>query len=257
MAAAPLFLALMLVGCGSQRKLEGKVVDIWGKPVADATVVIEGVVQRYNADDKGTFSIPTDAPVKRAMAGKPGYIKEVADLPEIAENADYSPLTFTLYPEPEKPGFYAIGATAYIEVPAQRIRMVATEMQHYAGIQNIPDQGLAASHPAKFVFTSMLRPSELARMNLHLSKLRFVNKTQIKGVLGPTEATVNLWVSDSEVAFDLESLPSRDDYLITTRTPLTEGVYAFHAQDVLNEDDERVLMNLPKEMQVAFPFQVL
>jgi DNA-binding FadR family transcriptional regulator len=76
-------------------------------------------------------------------------------------------------------------------------------------------------------------------------------------VLGPTEATVNLWISDAEVSFDLESLPSRDDYLITTRAALEPGVYAFHAQDVLNEEDERVLMNLPKEMQVAFPFEVM
>lgn len=248
---------LLALGCSSPRMLEGHVVDIWGKPVPDATVVIEGVVERYHADATGAFSIPTEAPVKRAMAGKDGYIKEVADLPEIAEDADYSPLTFTLYPEPDKPGFYAIGRTAYIDIPAQRIRMVATELRHFAGIRDIPDEGLPQKQPAKFVFTSMLRPSELARMNLHLSRLQFVNKTQIKGVLGPTEATVNLWVAEKEVPFDLVSLPSRDDYLITTRDPLDEGVYAFHAQDVLNEEDERVFMNLPKEMQVAFPFQVL
>ena len=252
-----LLIPLLVIGCTSPRMLNGKVVDIWGKPVPDATVVIEGVVARYHADETGTFSIPTDAPVKRAMAGKDGYIKEVADLPEIAEDADYSPLTFTLYPEPELPGFYAIGATAYIQVPAQRIRMVATELRHFAGVRELPEEGLAQNRPAKFVFTSMLRPSELARMNLHLSRLAFVNKTEMKGVLGPADATVNLWVSETEVPFDLESLPSRDDYLITTRDPLVEGVYAFHAQDVLNEEDERVLMNLPKEMRVAFPFQVL
>lgn len=247
----------LLIGCASQRVLEGHVQDIWGQPVPDATVVIEGVVARYHADDNGVFSIPTDAPVKRAMAGKEGYIKEVADLPEIAEEADYTPLTFTLYPEPSKPGFYAVGTTAYIEVPAQRIRMVATELRHFAGVREIPDEGLPAAKPATFVFTSMLRPSELARMNLHLSKLTFVNHASVKGVLGPTNATVNLWVSEAEVPFDLESLPSRDDYLISTRDPLTPGVYAFHAQDVLNEEDERVLLNLPKEMQVAFPFEVI
>ncbi len=247
---------LLLVACSGPRMLEGQVVDIWGKPVPAATVVIEGVVARYNADGEGKFSIPTDAPVRRAMAGKDGYIKEVADLPEIAEEADYAPLTFTLYPEPSKPGFYAIGATAYIEVPAQRIRMVATELKHFAGVRDMPSEGLASGKNAKFVFTSMLRPSELARMNLHLSKLMFVNKASVKGVLGPTEATVNLWVAESEVQFDLESLPSRDDYLITTREGLPAGVYAFHAQDVLNEEDERVLLNLPKEMQVAFPFEV-
>jgi hypothetical protein len=84
-----------------------------------------------------------------------------------------------------------------------------------------------------------------------------VNRTRVKGVLGAMDATVNLWVAADDVPFDLRALPSRDDYLITTRAGLEPGVYAFHAQDVLNEEDERVLMNLPKEMQVAFPFEVI
>lgn len=248
---------LLLLACSGGRTLTGRVQDVWGKPVPEATVVIEGVVERFHADAHGRFEIPTEAPVKRAMAGKEGYIKEVADVPAIAEDADYSPLTFTLYPQPEKPGFYAIGPTAYIEVPAQRIRMVATELRHFAGVREMPDEALPAARPAQFVFTSMLRPSELARMNLHLSKLAFINHASVKGVLGPEQATVNLWVADTEVPFDLESLPSRDDYLIRTRAALEPGVYAFHAQDVLNEEDERVLLNLPKEMQVAFPFEVM
>ena len=60
-----------------------------------------------------------------------------------------------------------------------------------------------------------------------------------------------------DIAFDLKALPARDAYLITTREPVLAGMYAFHAQDVLNEEDERVLLNLPKEMQVAFPFEVM
>ena len=110
---------------------------------------------------------------------------------------------------------------------------------------------------ATFVFSSTLRASELSRMNLHLSRLDFVDHTRVKGVLGAMDATVNLWVAAEDIAFDLKALPARDAYLITTREPVLAGMYAFHAQDVLNEEDERVLLNLPKEMQVAFPFEVM
>jgi hypothetical protein len=249
---------LLLSACSDTRSLAGDVKDIWGNPVSDATVVIEGVVERYRADSAGKFSIDTENPVNRVMAGKEGYIKDIELVPApIEEDADYDPLTFTLYPEPEQPGFYAVGPHEYIHLEAKRIRVVGTELKHYAGIQDIAEEQLGGGQPAQFVFSSTLRASELSRMNLHLSKLEFVDHTRVKGVLGAMDATVNLWVAGEEIPFDLKSLPSRDDYVITTREPVAPGMYAFHAQDVLNEEDERVLMNLPKEMQVAFPFEVL
>jgi hypothetical protein len=249
---------LLLTACSDTRVLAGDVRDIWGNPVSDATVVIEGVVERYHADSAGKFQIDTENPVTRVMAGKDGYIKDIEMVPlPIEEDADYDPLAFSLYPEPEQPGFYAVGPKEYIHLGAKRIRVVGTELKHYAGIQDIAEEQLHSGEPARFVFSSTLRASELSRMNLHLSRLDFVDHTRVKGVLGAMDATVNLWVAAEEVPFDLKSLPSRDEYVITTREPIKPGMYAFHAQDVLNEEDERVLMNLPKEMQVAFPFEVL
>ncbi len=252
--------SLLLVACSDTRVLHGKVNDVWGTPLADATVVIEGVVERYRSDSAGKFEIDTESQVTRVMAGKAGYIKgieAVAPALEGEEDEDYDPLSFTLYPDPEQPGFYGVGRSEYVHLEAKRIRVVGTELKHYAGVQDAAEMTLTSGTPATFVFSSTLRSSELARMNLHLSRLDFVSHTPIKGVLGRMDATVNLWTAQEDVAFDLVSLPSRDDYLITTRGPVHPGMYAFHAQDVLNEEDERVLMNLPKEMQVAFPFEVL
>lgn len=252
-----MFASLMLVGCSNSQLLSGAVKDIWGRPVSDATVVIEGVVERYHSDSAGKFSIDAEIPVVRVMAGKDGYIKDIELVPAPEEEGgDYVPLTFGLYPEPEQPGFYGIGREDYVHLEAKRIRIVGTELKHYAGLQDIAELGLQAGHVASFVFSSTLRSSELARMNLHLSRLDFVDHTRVKGVLGAMDATVNLWVAAEEVPFDLKALPARDSYLITTREPVVAGMYAFHAQDVLNEEDERILMNLPKEMQVAFPFEV-
>ncbi|MDP2312912.1 MAG: hypothetical protein Q8P41_08405 [Pseudomonadota bacterium] len=253
-----MLLSLLLTACTDTRVLAGDVRDVWGNPVSDATVVIEGVVERYRSDSAGRFTIDTEQPVTRVMAGKDGYIKDIELVPAPAEEeGDYDPLAFALYPEPEQPGFYGVGRTEYVHLEAKRIRVVGTELKHYAGLQDIAETGMSSGTPASFVFSSTLRSSELARMNLHLSRLDFVDHTRVKGVLGAMDATVNLWIAGEEVPFDLKALPARDAYLITTREPVVPGMYAFHAQDVLNEEDERVLLNLPKEMQVAFPFEIL
>lgn len=253
-----MLLSLLLTACTDTRVLVGDVRDIWGKPVPEATVVIEGVLERYHSDSAGRFTIDTEAPVIRVMAGKDGYIKDIEMVPApLEEGDDYNPLAFSLYPKPEEPGFYGIGREDYVHLGARRIRVVGTELKHYAGLQDIAEETLHAGAPATFVFSSTLRASELSRMNLHLSRLDFVDHTRVKGVLGAMDATVNLWVAAEDIAFDLKALPARDAYLITTREPVVAGMYAFHAQDVLNEEDERVLLNLPKEMQVAFPFEVM
>jgi hypothetical protein len=251
---------LLLSACSNTQSLTGTVTDIWGQPVSEATVVVEGVVERYHTDSAGKFDIELEHPpasgTARVMAGKEGYIKEILPVdPPGEEGADYSPVKMQLYPEPEAPGFYGVGDKHYVHLAAKRVKMVGTDLKHYAGVQDIPDETLKAG-PVTFVFSSTLRPSELTQMDLHLTRLQFVGKTPMKGLLGKEDATVNLWVADQDVAFDLESLPSQDDYLIKTRDPLTPGVYAFHAQDVLNEEDDRKLLNLPKEILLAFPFEV-
>jgi hypothetical protein len=245
-----------VVACSDTRALSGQVVDIWGKPVPEATVVVEGVLERYTADTAGKFQIETRDPVVRVMAGANGYIKEILPVPTPAEeDDDYDPLTFKLYPEPEQPGFYAVGREKYIHLAAKKVQLVGTDLEHWSGIQDIPDEKVPKGK-VTFVFSSTLRSSELSQMNLHLSRLDFVDKVPMKGVLGKQPATVQLWVAKEDVPFDLRSLPSKDDYLLTSRADMTAGMYAFHAQDILNELDERVLRDLPRESQVAFPFEV-
>lgn len=246
----------LLLACADTRVINGEVKDIWGRPVGDATIVIEGVVEQYHADASGVFNVEVsaDLALSRAMAGKEGYIREVVDIAPPDEDGEVKKVTFALYPEPEQPGFYAVSQRAYVHLETQKVSVVGTELRQYAGIRDLPDEHLPRG-TNRFVFNSTLRSSELSRMNLHLSRLEFIDHTLVKGVLGAADATVNLFVSAEEIPFDLKSLPSRDDYLITTREPLGKGVYAFHAQDVLNSEAQ-TLLNLPKEMQVVFAFEV-
>lgn len=247
---------LLLLGCTSPSALRGEVVDVWGEPVGGASVVVEGVVERFHTDRVGRFTIETTLPVERAMAGKAGFIKAVLEVPPPgAGGRDYAPLRFELYPEPEVPGFYAVGAGEYVRVTPRRVHAVGTDLRHFVGLREVPEEPIPGGR-TRFVFTSRLQESELLRMNLHLTRLSFVHRAPVKGVLGPVDATVDLWVAAAEVPFDLAVLPSRDDYLITTREPLVPGIYAFHAQDVLNDQAAGLLQSLPREMQIAFPFEV-
>jgi hypothetical protein len=247
---------LLLLACADTRAVRGAVTDVWGNPIADATVVLEGIVERYNTDGSGHFDIETAQPVRRILVGKDGYIKGVAE-PEapVEEDADYNPLKFKLYPKPPKPGFYGVGRNGYVPLDAAKVKVVGSEVRHYAGVREIPAEHLAAGK-ARFVFQTTLRPSEISQMNLHLSRLVFVDKTPMKGLLGEEAATVNLWTAEEEVPFDLTEMPAENEYLIETREALEPGVYAFHALDILNETDQQVILNLPRERQVAFPFEV-
>lgn len=275
-----MWVPLWLSACTEDtRTVSGQVLDIWGQPVPEATVVVEGVLERHFTDGDGRFAIdvPADSLILhahakddgkpeaddllsgpkgvRVLVGKDGFIKGRGLALEVLDAEEFSPLRLELYPEPETPGFYAVGPQGYVGLGHQRIQLIGTGLTHYSGIQDIPEQALPAGK-VELVFTTRLRPSEIAQMNLHLSRLEFVNKARVKGVFGPEDDLINLWVAKEDLPFDVVGFDTREDYLIQTRDALPPGMYAFHAHDILHEEDERVLYSLPKEQQVAFPFEV-
>jgi hypothetical protein len=67
---------------------------------------------------------------------------------------------------------------------------------------------------------------------------------------------VNLWVPTTDVPFDITGMGSADDYLITSRGALEPGAYAFHVQGVLTDPDLHHLERMPREMRVAYPFEI-
>jgi len=253
-----------LVACSDPPKLTGTVTDIWGTPVPGVNVQLEGVIDPVNTGTDGIFvfeNVPTGK--RRIMAGKPGYIKNVQDLKvpgDVTDETMPTP-TLALYVEPAEPGFYLVGPErvapkAYHHLEAVSIETIGTEL---GGLSGLPREGQATAKGGKqvsFVFSSTLRSSQLSQMNLQLHQLEFVPEQDVAGVLGATAVKVNLWVADDSIEFDLKGLPSDDDYLITTRDKLKPGIYAFHTEGVLTAKDKDALDKTPKEMRVAYPFEV-
>src|SRR5690606_20162720 len=94
---------VLLAECEQAPTLEGQVVDVWGNPVADATVVIEGQPGRPTTDAYGNFTLPLIVGKHKLKAGREGYIQEHLDL-EVGEGQPPPNPVLHLYPKPEEPG---------------------------------------------------------------------------------------------------------------------------------------------------------
>ena len=115
---------------------------------------------------------------------------------------------------------------------------------------------LPADKPLRVVFSTDLRRADISRLDLRLTHLDFVDHRSIADVYGTSEVTINLWTPDQDVPFDLTGLYSGNDYLLTSRGPLPAGSYAFHIQSVLTDPDVHHLERTPREMRVAYPFEL-
>ncbi|MCB9779678.1 MAG: carboxypeptidase regulatory-like domain-containing protein [Alphaproteobacteria bacterium] len=264
MARAPLLLAALLplplfLACGEPARISGTVTDVWGQPIEGATVAMEGVTKQVQTDAEGGFSFEAPSAPTRVKAGKEGYIQNwttAQPLPEGDEDAAEA-LAISLYPEPDHTGFYAVGLREYHELPAQMIATRGTELRAYTGLEDIGDDEFQTQAPMRFVFSSTLRRERIAQLDLRLHKLEFIDNVEIPGVLGDARAEVELWIADgAEIPYDLEGLPSRDDFLITPRSKLKKGVYAFHTQGALSSADYEALDKIPKELRKAYVFEV-
>lgn len=257
--ATRLVLASVALGGGCQPEVEGYVRDPWSRPIEAATVIMEGVAERELTDSEGFFEIDALDVEMKLLAGKDGYIKALTVVPPFAEGEDESdraPVELTLYPDPPEPGFYAVGATDYVKLETEEARAIGTELDTFNGIPDIGEAMVPGQDFLRVVFSTGLRPHEISRLDLRLHRLRFVDHTAMKGALGVTEATVNLFVADAAVPFDLKGFPTRNDYLITSRGALEPGYYAFHIEGVLTSHDRALMDHLPRELRVAYPFEV-
>lgn len=248
----------LVVGCGEPPQVTGNVKDIWGRPIEGATVILEGETEQQITNVQGAFKFAAPDNDVRLMAGKDGYIKDVRKVGPLAEGEDQqAAIVFELYPDPEDVGFYAIGNDAYLPLPSFEAQTKGTEVRAVTGIRDVGTVALARGVAPRFVFSSKLRAERLAQLDLQLTKLEFTQEATLPGVLGETPTDLNLWTAAGvEIPYDLVVLPSRDDFLIKLREPLPAGAYAFHTQGALTTKSYDGLDKLPKELRLAYAFEV-
>lgn len=255
MTTAPLAFTL-LVACGGTPQVKVLVTDVWNAPIEGATVIREGLTEHFVTTADGSAMVPVEAGTLHVKAGRDGYIPELASLVVAEEQEDFPPLRIKLYPEPESPGFYAVGNKGYLPLNAQPIEAMGSEMTNYHGVRGSPTAVVPVRDGGMtFVFTTALSKEEIRRQDLTLSSLKYLDEAEVVGLFGPTAVDIDLWVADRDMRYDVDGLQSRDDYLITIQPALETGVYAFHGQDILDPRSARSLDKLPEELRVAWMFK--
>jgi hypothetical protein len=72
-------------------------------------------------------------------------------------------------------------------------------------------------------------------------------------LLGVQNIEVDLWIAESKpVPFNIKTLDQEEMYVLEFPQPLEKGVYAFSGEYL----EKNTNMNLPKELQLAYPFEI-
>ena len=250
-----------LFGCSEDPTISGTVNDIWNKPVEGVSVIMEGVSEEQISNSSGsfTFVIPQGKDGKlrfRAVHDKYLYDVEMVSYSKDLEAEDIPSIAFSLYPKPENKGFFGIGLQEYIPLSGEKTRRVATKLESYNGLANVGSSTMMNRSP-KFVFHTTLRKEEIKQIDLHLYQLNFKEKEDLKGILGETSIEIDLWIpKEVPIDFSIKSLDQHEMYLLEFNQELAKGLYAFSTKDVLGDNTPGKELTLPKELQVAYPFEI-
>jgi hypothetical protein len=248
---------LALLACAQAPvPLRGEVRDPWGRPVGGAEIEVAGLDGRWTSDAAGTFTLALSrgelARARRApdpsmtvSAHAEGHALAAAAVAPPWAEAEAAPVTLalTLWPIPDKPGFHAVGDSAYAHLPGRRVVAVdgAVGVAHPAAGAPFAQEPPLLASDARFVFLSTTRATQLEGLGLALAR------TQERG-------TVEVPVED--VPLDVSPLGARDLYLVRPASPLAPGTYAFHAGGVLGGGGSAALDAAPQELRLAHPFVV-
>ncbi|NCG17801.1 MAG: hypothetical protein GWP91_02160 [Rhodobacterales bacterium] len=245
--------ALLLLGaCSASSTVDGKVIDIWGEPIAGATVLMDGVTERPSTNAEGAYSFPSKEGPQKLKAGKEGYIQAEAEVEVATEGNTEGPL-FRLYQKPAEAGFFLVGPSEYHKLEPQMVHTVGN-FDPTRGLKSVGDLK-TDRESLEIVFHTELKYEEILRLDLELHKLTFVQQKKMDGALGEQEVSVNLYTSDVEIPIEINKTVSRTDYTITPSTKLEPGFYAFQTQELLDTQDQEIFDRIPESLRVVFPLE--
>lgn len=245
---------LLLAACGSEPRLEGKVVDLWGQPVEGATVMMVGQPERPLTDHEGRYSLPLVPGRHVLKAGRDGYIQDHAEI-EIVDGAKTQGPLFRLYRKPEAPGYYLVGSSGYTALEPQTVRNVGNELKQFRGLESVGDvRGEAGAFRA--ILHTELKLDQILRLGLELHELEFVRTAELQGPVAVQKVEVNLYSSKREIPIRIEPMQSPTDYLITTEGALAPGYYAFQTQDLLEPGNPEAFAQIPADLRSVHPFEL-
>lgn len=245
---------LLLLACTEVKPVQGKVVDIWNNPIADATVIAQG--SSVQTDEYGVFTVPPFAGKGDFKAGKEGYVQEATEI-ELKQGDTEGPV-FKLYPKPEHNGFFAITTGNYLEIPAQTVKVVGHDANVLFGIEPPKDSVFVEGDKLAMVYRIDFSLAQVKKLGLELRRLKYIETAQMQTIGGGenTEVRLNLWVDDGQVPLEITKLKSKGHFLLETTEALKPGVYALQSQSLLTPQDEQSWKQIPEPLRTVYPLTI-
>ncbi len=249
-------LLALLLACAEPPPVVGAVVDPWGAPVADATVVVEGIVERWQTDVDGRFQLELGPEAAGLIFGKAGYMRATADVP--AGEGARGPVEVELWPDPEQPGFFAVGPRGFVHLATRMARVLPPARGSVEATPVVAAPTLAEdvvpSGISRFVFKSTVPPAQMKGLDLALARLAPVPAPK-KGGTPDAKEPVQLR-AESAVPFTIGGMSGKDAWLVTLEAPLAPGTYAWHTAKALELRDPAALALVPRERLLTWVFAV-
>lgn len=235
---SPLFAilgAIWLGGCTCSPPvvIEGQIIDLWGDPVAGATITVEGQDTVLTTDEAGTFTLPMLGDVMITIA-KDGFVTRTDPIEPLDTTKTHKE-PFEIVPIPEENGFYAIGPRGYEHIDSQPVATVDGGTRAWRGVEGTGEQEVEGD-PLRIVYRTTLHEDQLDQLGLTLHRLERVDEAEVASIEGSTTVSVGLWVSAAKVPLVRRKL---DDQTWALRVEeLARGTYALVTMDLLDPDRE-------------------
>ena len=248
----------ILLACSSPTLIEGHVHDIWGNPIEGVSASMQGADEKVKTDGKGSFSFTAVEGKMYFRASKKGYLPVIASSSYKKNDSSNPKVDMVMYPDPEKNGFWAIGAKNYIPLKPQKIHKKEANLNTIQGLHQVgkKEEIRLTSPKPKFVFRTELRKEQIKQLGLQIHRLEFIEDRDFQSLTGIQKVSVNLWHATEEVKYSMKVMEEENRYLIEVNDPIKKGVYCFHSNHVLTNKDSTDSRNIPKELLLAYPFEI-
>lgn len=250
LASTPLVAQLAACTCSETPMITGEVVDLWGNPVEGMQVAIKEIEPSFTTARNGTFALPM-MPTATVTLTRDGYLPRTVTLEPPDLQAPFQQ-TIEVIPKPESPGYYIVGEAGFLPLAAEPVVRTGTDLQTWQGIRSSGDVSAKAGD-LRVLFHTPLKLDQVARLDIELHKLAFIEETQVGTVDGAASVNVNLWVSDGKIPVAREAL-SGDDFYLYKADGLAAGTYAFSSLQLLDAKNPGAYDKAPPQVRKIHPF---
>lgn len=255
-AVAGLCIFIAACTCREDPQIHARVIDLWGNPVTDARVIMDGEGEGSPTGTDGVAHLLLQGGVHALTAQKEGYIRKTKKIDIDPGNSAIS-LDIRVWPKPESHGLWYVGPTQYDKIKSQSVLARGSDLGMFYGVESSGDLTAAPSNFQLLLHTD-LKLDEVTRLGYELYKLDYVTTSNVVGAEGEVEVDVNLWSAKTEIKMTLEELGSTGYYLIVPAEgeQLEVGTYAFHTSDILTPKSSEEFLNLHEDIRLAYAFEI-